>query len=74
MAIVVLIIPPDKSMVIFKNSGQLLMMDRHEHGLYGSIIATCPSDCVQDFVCYISSMAREVWNVSLQGSNLAILE
>ena len=45
-----------------------------QHGPHGSIIATCPSGCVQDFVNYISSMAREVWNTSLQGSNLAILE
>ena len=74
MGIAVLIVPPDKSMVIFNNSGQLLMMDSHEHGPHGSIIATCPSGCVQDFVNYISSMAREVWNTSLQGSNLAILE
>lgn len=74
MGIAILIIPPDKSMLIFKNSGHLLLMDSHEHGLHGGIIATCPSGCVQDFVGYISNMARQVWNVSLQGSNLAILE
>ena len=73
MGIAVLIIPPDKSMVIFNNSGQLLLVDSHEHGPHGSIIATCPSGCVQDFVNYISRMAREVWNTSLQGANLAIL-
>ena len=74
MGIAVLIIAPDKSMVIFNNSGQLLLVDSHEHGQHGSIIATCPSGCVQDFVNYISRMAREVWNTSLQGANLAILD
>ena len=73
MGIAVLIIPPDKSMVIFSNRGQLLLVDSHEHGPHGSIIATYPSGCVQDFVNYISRMAREVWNTSLQGANLAIL-
>jgi hypothetical protein len=61
-------------MVIYKNDNQLLIMDSHEHGPYGGIIATCPSCCVHDFVSYISNMARKVWNASLQESNLAILE
>ena len=72
MGIAVLIIPPDKSMAIFSNREQLLLVDSHEHGPHGSIIATCPSGCVQDFVTYISRMAREVWNTWCQPSNTRV--
>jgi hypothetical protein len=70
----VLIIPPDKSMVIYMENGKLGMMDSHTHGAYSAIIASCSSGSTCDFVCYIAGMAKCYWNADLAGANFTILE
>lgn len=75
--VAVLIAPPDKSMVIYMSDGKFGVMDSHEHGPNGAIIATGatgPSGSVDDFVDYLSGMVRRFWNTSLCGANLATLE
>ena len=68
----VLIVPPDKAMLIFMKGGKLGLMDSHEHGANGAIIAT--SCNVSNFVDYLSGMVHQYWNTTLSGSNLAIVQ
>ena len=50
----ILIVPPDKAMLIFMKGGKLELMDSHEHGANGAIIAT--SCNISNFVDYLNSM------------------
>ena len=68
----VLIVPPDKAMLIFMKGGKLGLMDSHEHGVNGAIIAT--SCNISNFVDYLNGMAHQYWNTTLSGSNLAIVQ
>ena len=70
----VLIIPPDKSIVIYMENGKLGMMDSHTHGIHGGIIASCSSGSARDFVWYIAQMGHRYWNAGLAGANFTMLE
>ena len=70
----VLIVPPDKSMLIFIKDGKIGLMDSHEHGVNGAIIAVSSSSSTGNFVDYISGMVHRYWGTSLQGSNFAIIQ
>ncbi|CAB3996466.1 hypothetical protein AC249_AIPGENE6730 [Paramuricea clavata] len=70
----VLIIAPDKSMVIYMDQKKIGLMDSHSHGQHGGLIVTCFSSNVKDFVTYVSKMAKQYWNTSLAGANFTILE
>ena len=70
----VLIIAPDKSLVIFMNDKKLGLMDSHSHGQRGAIIATYISGNVIKFVQYLSNMVKQYWNTNLLGANFTILE
>ena len=70
----VLIIAPDKSMVIYMDNNNLGLMDSHCHGQHGGLIVTSTSGNAKDFVGYLSYMAKQYWNASLAGANFTILE
>ncbi len=70
----VLIVTPDKAMLIYIEDGKLGLMDSHQHGTHGALIARSTSSNVDEFVVYLSGMVRRYWNTSLRGCNLAILE
>lgn len=69
----VLIVPPDKSMVLCFNQTSICLFESHTHGLQGGIIATSSSGHVSNFVKYLERMAMRDWKNGLHGSNLAIL-
>jgi hypothetical protein len=70
----VLIVAPDKAMLIYIKDGKLGLMDSHQHGTHGALIARSTSSNVDEFVVYLSGMVHRYWNTSLRGCNLAILE
>ena len=70
----VLIVAPDKAMLICINDGKFELMDSHQHGTHGALIAMSTSRNVDDFVAYLSGMVNRYWNTSLCGCYLAILE
>ena len=70
----VLIIAPDKSMVIYMDNNNLGLMDSHCHGQHGGLIVTSTSGNAKDFVGYLSYMAKQYWNASLAGANFTISE
>ena len=70
----VLIVAPDKAMLIYVKDGKLGLMDSHQHGTHGALIARSTTSNVDEFVAYLSGMVHLYWNTSLRGCNLAILE
>lgn len=70
--VAVLIVPPDKSMVLCFNQTSICLFESHTHGLQGGIIATSSSGHVSNFVKYLERMAMRDWKNGLHGSNLAI--
>ena len=68
----ILIVPPDKAMLIFMKGGKLGLIDSHEQGANWAIIAT--SCNISNFVDYLNSMVHRYWNTTLSGPNLAIIE
>ena len=69
----VLIVAPDKAMLIYIKDGKFGLMDTHQHGTYGALIAISTSRNVDEFVAYLSEMVYRYWNASFCGCNLAIL-
>ena len=72
-AVGVLIVPPDKAIVLFFEADLMWVMDSHNHGQNGGIVAK-GSVNVNSFVEYLSLMVKRDWNASLAGSNFSILE
>ena len=60
----ILIVPPDKAMLIFMKGGKLRLMDSHEHNGNRAIIAT--SCNISNFVDYLSGMVHRYWNTHFQ--------
>ena len=48
----VLIVPPDKSMVLCFNQTSICLFESHTHGLQGGIIVTSSSENVSHYVKY----------------------
>ena len=58
----VLIVPPDKSMLIYMKDGNIGLMDSHEHGPHGAIIATSSTSNIFNFVNYLCGMVKRHLN------------
>ena len=69
----VLIVPPDKSMVLCFDQTVISLFESHSHGQQGAIISTSSSGNVGHFVQYLERMAMRDWQTHLHGANLAIL-
>jgi len=69
----VLIVPPDKSMAVIFNNGEVCVIESHTHGLYGAVIGTCFTKKIEDFVAYLQLMVMRDFNSTLDGSNFALL-
>lgn len=69
----VLIVPPDKSMVLCFDYTTISLFESHRHGLQGGLIATSSSGNINNFIRYLARMVMRDWGAQLQGSNMAIL-
>ena len=69
----VLIVPPEKSMVICFDQTAISLFESHSHGPQGAIISRSCSGNVGHFVQYLERMAMRDWQTHLQGANLAVL-
>lgn len=69
----VLIVPPDKSLMLCFNQTKICMFDSHSHRLQGGAIATGRIDRIQDFVSYLERMILSDWGAHLSGCNIAVL-
>ncbi len=69
----VLIVPPDKTMVLCFNQKEICLFESHKHGLHGGVVATSVSGNISNFVRYLQIMVIRDWQTQLQGANLAIL-
>lgn len=70
----VLIVPPDKSLMLCFNQTKICIFDSHSHRIHGGVIATGRIDHIQDFVSYLERMVLRDWGAQLGGSNMAILK
>ena len=62
----VLILPPDKSMVLLINElGQLVSLESHKHVGIGGIVAATRTSKVTEMVFYIEDMAKTDWGGNL---------
>ena len=62
----VLILPPDKSMVLLINElGQLVLLESHKHMGIGGIVAATGTSKVKEMVFYIEDMAKRDWGGNL---------
>ena len=69
----VLIVPPDKSMVLCFDYTTISLFESHRHGLQGGLIATSSTGNISNFIRYLTRMVMRDWGAQLQGSNMAIL-
>ena len=69
----ILIVPPDKSMVLCFDQTVISLFESHSHGQQGAIISTSCSGNVGHFVQCLERMAMHDWQTHLQGANLAVL-
>ena len=70
---VVLIVPPDKTMVLCFHQTSICLFESHRHGHQGGIIASSSSGNTSNFVRYLETMVVRDWQTQLQGSNIAVL-
>ena len=70
----VLIVPPDKSMVLCFNQTSICLFESLTHGLQGGIIATSSSENVSHFVKYLERMVMQDWKNGLHGSKHSSLK
>ena len=62
----VLILPPDKSMVLLINElGQLVLLESHKHMGIDGIVAATGTSKVKEMVFYIEDMAKRDWGRNL---------
>jgi len=69
----VLIVPPDKTMVLCVRNAGICLLESHRHGRQGGIIASSSSGNARNFVRYVASMVVRNWETQLQGSIIAVL-
>ncbi|XP_074630352.1 uncharacterized protein LOC141889078 isoform X2 [Acropora palmata] len=69
----VLIVPPDKSMVLCFDHTTINLFESHRHGLQGGLIATSSFGNINNFIRYLAGMVMHDWGAQLQESNMAIL-
>ena len=69
----VLIVPPDKTMVLCFRNSSICLFESHRHGHRGGIIASSSSGNAHNFVQYVERMVVRDWETQLQGSNIAVL-
>ena len=69
----VLIVPPDKTMLLCFNQEGICLFESHKHGLHGGVVATSASGNISNFVRYLQIMVTRDWQTQLRGANLAIL-
>lgn len=70
----ILIVPPDKSMLLCFDGTTICMFESHSHNSQGGIIAFSVTGRVSNFIHYLQIMVMQDWQTQLQGSNLAILQ
>lgn len=68
----VLIVPPDKSMVLCFDHTTISLFESHRHGPQGGLIATSSSGNINNFIRYLAGMVMRDWGAQLQGPNMAI--
>ena len=68
----VLIVPPDKSMLLCSDQLSTSLFESHTHGLQGGIISTSSSHNTRNFVRYLQTMVRRDWQTNLKGCNMAM--
>ena len=69
----VLIVPPDKSVVLCFDHTTINLFESHRHGLQGGLIATSSFGNINNFIRYLAGMVMHDWGAQLQESNMAIL-
>ena len=62
----VLIVPPDKSILLCFNQRSVSLLESHTHGLRGGIIATSLSGNTRYFVRYLERMVMRDWQTQLK--------
>ena len=63
----VLILPPDKSMMLCFKETSICLFESHTHGLQGGVIATSSSGNVGNFLTYLQMVMLD-WKTQLQGT------
>jgi len=63
----VLIMPPDKTMVVGFRNASICLSESHRHGPHGGVIASSSSGNAHNFVQYIERMVVRDWETQLQG-------
>ena len=69
----VLIVPPDKTMVLCFRDASICFFESHRYGHQGGIIASSSSGNGRSFMRYVERMVVRDWETQLQGSNIAVL-
>ena len=69
----VLIVPPDKTMVLCFSQEGICLFESHKHGQHGAVVASSTSGNISNFVRYLQTMVIRDWQTQLQGANVAIL-
>ena len=65
----VLIIPPEKLMVLYFDHTTISLYESHRQG---GLIANSSSGNISNFIRYLTGMVMRDWGAELQGSNMAI--
>ena len=69
--VAVLIVPPDKTMVLCLRRASFCLFQSHRHGYQGGTIASSSSGNAHNFVQCTERMVVRDWQTQLQGSNIA---
>ena len=70
---IILIIPPDKSMLLCYNQNQMVLFESHKHKDKGAIIAVTEKQNTNQIVNYLENLCKE-WNTQLAGTNIIPLK
>ena len=72
----ILIVPPDKSILICFDHTQRIMalFESHKHQGYGGLIAVGCYDDTRRFIMYIENMVARDWQTRIPGTNMTVLK
>ena len=72
----ILIVPPDKSILICFDHTQRIMalFESHKHQGYGGLIAVGCYDDIRRFIMYIEHMVARDWQTRIPGTNMTVLK
>ena len=72
----ILIVPPDKSILIcFDHTKRIMaLFESHKHQGYGGLIAVGCYDDIRRFIMYIEHMVARDWQTRIPGTNMTVLK